>query len=49
MYGWGPDTVGKLTPRQLFAYTRITPGTKRTARAGSRAEARKMCQALGGD
>ena len=49
MHGWGPDTVGKLTPKQLFAYTRVTPGTGKTVRVGSRAEAKNICTQLRGE
>jgi len=49
MHGWDPEVVGRLTPKQLHAYTRVTPGTRRTAKVGSVAEARKLCRTLRGE
>ena len=49
MYGWGPDVVGGLTPLQLYAYTRVTPGGGKRAHVGSAAEARKLCRTLRGE
>ena len=47
MYGWGPDVIGSLTPKQLFAYTRATPGSGgKRARVGSVSEARNLCNKL---
>ena len=49
MYGWGPEIVGALTPKQFYAYTRPTPGTKRRAKCGSVAEAKALCRTLRGE
>ncbi len=49
MNGWDPEQVGRLTPKQFHAYTRVTPGSRRTVKVGSAAAARKLCRELRGE